>query len=223
MTSADNKPSGSKSGLIAAVVVAFVGAALLAAVVLGGNDDSEDGNDAGGSVEQVAEVSVAGDGLVPYPQGATPGDPSSDPAVGVVAPTLTGTDFEGNEVEIGPDGAAKVVLFLAHWCPHCQRELPAAVELLNSPDMPDGLSVYAVSTAFDDSRGAADPSVWFRTEDWQEPVIRDSASADAFSSYGGAGFPYAVYLDGDNRVLFRSSGELGADTMTALWLATAQS
>lgn len=225
MSSTDNsKNSGSRAGLIAVAVAVFVGLALVAAFVLGGDDDDA-GTDAGesGSVEQVADVVVSGEPLIPLPAGANPGDPASDPAVGIVAPTLTGTDFGGNEVEIGPDGEPKVVLFLAHWCPHCQRELPAAVELMNGSAMPEGLAVYSVSTAHDSSRGGSEPSVWFDEENWEGPVIRDSATAEAFSAFGGAGFPFAVYLDGENRVLFRTAGELGVDTMTSLWLATAQS
>ena len=206
--------------------IVFVGVALVAALAIGRNDgsDSAAGTDASGDpIAQVADVDVSGEPLASYPDGATPGDPASDPAVGTVAPTLTGTDFEGNEVEIGPDGTPKVVLFLAHWCSYCQRELPTAVELMNSSDMPDGLDVYAVSTAFDDTRGAADPSDWFLAENWEGPVIRDTATAEAYFSHGGAGFPFAVYLDGENQVLFRTSGELGIDAMTAFWLATAQS
>lgn len=42
-------------------------------------------------------------------------------------------------------------------------------------------------------------------------------------AYGAGGFPYAVYLDGENRVLARSSGELGSGGIQQLWEATAAS
>ena len=31
--------------------------------------------------------------------------------------------FDGTPVEIAPDGKAKLVVFLAHWCPHCRAEV----------------------------------------------------------------------------------------------------
>ena len=47
---------------------------------------------------------------------------AEDPAVGMTIPTVTGTDFDGNDITItGDDGKAKVIVFVAHWCPHCQK------------------------------------------------------------------------------------------------------
>ncbi|MDH3607456.1 MAG: hypothetical protein OER12_10740, partial [Acidimicrobiia bacterium] len=50
--------------------------------------------------------------------GSTP-----DPAVGLAAPTIAGTSFDGSAVSIEPSGKHQVVIFLAHWCPHCQSEV----------------------------------------------------------------------------------------------------
>ncbi|MFT7597715.1 MAG: hypothetical protein ACI8TP_000635 [Acidimicrobiales bacterium] len=58
---------------------------------------------------------------------------------------------------------------------------------------------------------------------WPLPVLRDTANSDALIAYGASGFPFAVYLDGENRVLTRTSGELGAEAIEVLWLATAES
>ena len=49
---------------------------------------------------------------------------AQNPAVGTAAPVLRGAGFDGTPVTIGGDGRATLVMFLAHRCPHCQRELP---------------------------------------------------------------------------------------------------
>jgi hypothetical protein len=50
--------------------------------------------------------------------------------------------------------------------------------------------------------------------------MRDDDDSSALLAYGGSGFPYVVYLDGENRVVARSAGELGRDGIVALWNQT---
>ena len=58
---------------------------------------------------------------------------SPDPAIGKTVPTLTGKSvYDGGAVTIGPDtggGKPQVIVFVAHWCPHCQAEVPRLVAL----------------------------------------------------------------------------------------------
>lgn len=35
-------------------------------------------------------------------------------------PDVDGETFAGERVIVGSDGRPKVVMFLVHWCPHCQ-------------------------------------------------------------------------------------------------------
>lgn len=171
--------------------------------------------------EQTADIEISGEGLTPMPAGVSLTDAGSDPSVGQVAPALTGTGFDGSEITIEADGTPKVIYFLAHWCPHCQREVPQVQSLIDAGRVPDGLDIYAVSTAVDRGRGNFPVSTWLEEEGFTPPTMRDNASSSALVAYGNGGFPYAVYLDGDNRVIARSSGELGADTIAQLWAATA--
>lgn len=224
-------------GVIGFFLLALVGAFFLS----GGTDDgsteveavaggsssatSADGAAQDGTAldgEEVATIDIAGEALSRLPEGVRLSDSSNDPAVGQLAPTLSGTDFAGESVEIGPGGGPKVVLFLAHWCPHCQREMPLVNDLIAAGKLPPDVEVYAVSTAVDLSRGNP-PSAWFANEGWNQSVVRDNQDNSAFVSYGGAGFPYVVYLDSENRVLTRTAGELGADAIEDLWLAIAGS
>ena len=39
-------------------------------------------------------------------------------------------DFEGDAVAITNDGRPKIILLFAHWCPHCQNEVPVVTEWL---------------------------------------------------------------------------------------------
>ena len=61
------------------------------------------------SVEESYPVQVDGDVLAPPPEGG-----EADSAIGTLAPTLTGTDINGDPITIGDDGRAKVVVFVAH-------------------------------------------------------------------------------------------------------------
>lgn len=196
--------------LVAAVVILGL---LVVAFLATSRDSAETG-------EQTAAIVVDGAALVELPPNVQVTDLSSDPAAGTVAPTLTGTDFGGDDVSIGPDGRPKVVYFLAHWCPHCQEEVPVVQQLIDDGQVPDGLDLYAVSTAVDGGRSNYPPEAWLADEGFAPPTLRDDANSGAFRAYGGSGFPYVVYLDGDNRVLARSAGNLPADAILSLWAGT---
>lgn len=204
--------------IIAAVMV--VGLAAVAFLV-STRGEGEVSAEAG---EQTAAVEIEGDRLAAMPPNVGITGPDTDPAFGAVAPTLTGTAFnydDQREVVIEADGAAKVVYFLAHWCPHCQAEVPLIQNLIDQGQVPDGLDIYAVSTSVDPGRGNFPASTWLQEEGFSPTVIRDDDASSALLAYGSGGFPYAVYLDGENRVLARSSGELGADAIVQMWQVTA--
>ena len=202
------RPSGAKSaagsnpllkwlviGVVALVAVA-VGVAFLA-----GRDAEQRAQDSG--VLQVADVSIEGAPLPPF-DGQEP-----DPAMEREAPAFAATTFDGVEVSVLPgDGIAKVIGFYAHWCPHCQRELPRLADWLATNELPAGVEVIAVSTAVDSSRGNYPPSAWFEEEQWPAVAVRDSESNEIGDAYGLRGFPYTVGLDADGRVVARVSGEL---------------
>jgi thiol-disulfide isomerase/thioredoxin len=202
------------------IVVAVVAVGLLGVAYLAVNRDSpitEEVRDSAATAEVTVE---GGESLSPLPEDLPLSDPSTDPEAGTVAPTLTGTGFDGSEVMIGPDGRPKAVYFLAHWCPHCQRELPVVQQLIADGELPEGLDIYAVSTSVDEGSGNYPPGVWLAREGFDKPTMRDDDDSSALLAYGGSGFPYVVYLDGENRVVARSAGELGRDGIVALWNQT---
>lgn len=206
-------PKDSSNRLFMLAIGAIIVLGLLAVAFLAANRDglSEIAE------QQTAEVEINGDPIAPMPAQLQVTDLSTDPAAGTVAPDLIGTDFLGDEVTIEADGRPKAVYFLAHWCPHCQEEVPVVQSLIDEGLVPAGLDVYAVSTAVDGTRGNYPPQAWLERADFTPLVLRDDDAGSAFQAYGGSGFPYVVYLDGENRVIARSAGNLPADSIVSLW------
>src|SRR5205807_1210728 len=113
-----------------------VAVAVIAAVALSGGG----GNTSSGSVE-IAKVTVEGASLPTYPDSG-----AADTAVGHDVPTLVGKKLgSGGPITIAPDGRPFVVAFVAHWCPHCQAEVPRLVALQKTGEL-SGVRVVAVAT-----------------------------------------------------------------------------
>ena len=107
---------------LALVLVGVVAVVLLGAVAFGTLRKSNGASSSG--LVQVQPVTVNGNPLPEFP-----GNGSADPAVGLAAPVLEGRSFDGSKVTIGgKTGQPTLVMFMAHWCPHCQREVPLVVQ-----------------------------------------------------------------------------------------------
>jgi thiol-disulfide isomerase/thioredoxin len=141
-----------------------------------------------------------------------------DPTVGTPGPVITGQQFDGSSITIGgPTDQPTMLVFLAHWCPHCNDEIPEIVKLRDAGDLPADLNIIGISTAVVDDRDNYPPSEWMVEKDWTWPVLADTAEAEAFQTYGGTGFPYTVMLDADGNVLARKSGNEPAERIKA-WI-----
>ena len=154
------------------------------------------------SVEVSAvSVSVDGPGLAVFE-----GNGLDDPVVGSSAPSLKGVSPSGEKVliDVG-DGKPKLVVFLAHWCPVCQAEVPNLVEWI---DGETGVEVYGVATAVDPKKGNYPPGVWLNEAGWLPPVLLDDTNKSAASAYGLNAFPFVVAVDSEGRVTSRASGAL---------------
>lgn len=192
------------TGVAAAIVVIV---ALVIAIASGSS--TKKGGD--GAAPFVATQAAAnGTPLIPYDEAA-----AVDPAVGQVAPTLSGQDFDGQELIIGGDKRAKVLVFLAHWCPHCQREVPLLVTWLAAHPQPQ-VDLATVTTGIDPNRPNYPPSDWLRRENWPTPVLVDGNSAAA-TAMGLTSFPYFVVVGANGQVMKRGSGELTNDQIAALF------
>jgi thiol-disulfide isomerase/thioredoxin len=187
-----------------AVVVVLALAAILSSS--GGGDKKQPA----AGVEETRPVTVTGTALAKYDSNG------NDPAVGQAAPELRGQSFDGKPVEIRNDGRAKLVLFVAHWCPHCQREVPLLTDFLKSHSLPSGVDLYTVSTGVSAKSPNYPPSAWLDRVGWKAPTLADSDKQAAADAFGLSAFPYFVAVDGSGKVVARTSGEITTDQFTAL-------
>jgi cytochrome c biogenesis protein CcmG, thiol:disulfide interchange protein DsbE len=150
------------------------------------------------------EITVEGDPLPFFADPAT-----TDPALGLTAPTVSGSDWEDNAYTIGPDGRPKILVFLAHWCPHCQAEVPVIQDWLDAGGLGQNVDMYGVTVLTNRLQGNWPPQEWLEEEGWTPPTIMDDVESSAVFAYGVQGTPFYVVLDGDGANLGRFSGEVG--------------
>lgn len=162
---------------------------------------------------EVGPVEVAGTALPRLGNAAI----AADPALGQAAPTLIGEDFDGETVRVDAvSEGPTMVVFLAHWCPHCNNEVPRLNELRDAGRFPEGLNIVAVSTGISPGRPNFPPSEWIEDVGWTYPVIADGIDFErqvmiAADAYGVDAFPFTVLVDGDGTVAARWSGESEPD------------
>jgi thiol-disulfide isomerase/thioredoxin len=204
--------SNRNAWIVGGVIAAVIAIAAIVAISASSNKDSA----AVGSLQEFSEVTVTGDVLPAFDESANP-----DPAVGMLAPVLSGKGFTGNVVTTASSGTPTLLVFLAHWCPHCQREVPLLVEWEKSGKMPANIDVLAVATGTDSANPNYPPSEWLARENFPAtwPVMADSADKVGGNAFGLAGYPYFVLVGGDGKVLVRMSGEVPMDELTAIILA----
>ena len=183
---------------VVGIILGVVALAILAAVAFGGNT---------GPGSEFGEPTLEGSDLPPFQSTA------GDAAVGMQAPVIQGEDFSGNSVTIGEPGTPSAVVFLAHWCQHCQAEVPRVQAWLDSGGGVDGVEIVSVATSINSARPNYPPSAWLNREGWAPDILVDDTDNSALRSYGAGGFPYWVFLNSDGTVAARSSGELDIGTL----------
>lgn len=206
-TASKSKQESSNSNLIWWIAGGVIGFGLIVwlAIAIAGETDVD---------EAVAfgEVTVEGSDL-PFLQSG-----SADPAVGVTAPTVTGETLEGGQLTIGPGENAKIIVMLAHWCPHCQREVPIIQNWVESGGLPENVDIYGTTVLTNRVRDGDTwpPSEWLESEGWTIPTIKDDQAGSIVGAYGMTGTPTYVVLGPDNENLGRLSGEIGVDGLNAI-------
>ncbi len=184
-----------------AAVVAL--AVVVAIVASGGSNDTSSAKRT--SVETHA-VTVDGTPLPKYSD--TYAGTKSDPAIGKTIPTLHGVSvLNGKPVTVAPDGKAQAVVFVAHWCPHCQAEVPRLVALAKEGVF-DGVEVTAVATGTNAQADNYPPSAWLQRDGWPFAAMADSPTGTAAEAYGINAYPYFVLVDTDGKVAGRATGEV---------------
>jgi len=207
-TSATSSAGGNRSRLVMGLVaLGVVGFAVLIAVL------SVDEAGSILSIEDVAgAVEVTGEPLL-----VPPGDDGSDAFAGAPSPVVTGVDFADAPVTIGTPGKAQVLLFLASWCPACQRELPVVVDFVEAGGVPDDVELLAVVTSLAPERPNWPPQDWLASEGYDGAVIRDDAESTIARTFGLSGTPFWVLIDAEGRVVRRFSGLVAPEELAGLF------
>lgn len=130
-------------------------------------------------------------------------------------PTIAGRAPDGSPLTVAP-GAPRLIVVVAHWCPHCQAELPALRSMLTDGTIPGAVDFTVVSTAVDPVRGNYPPSSWIRA--WLPDVqpLVDDRLMTAANALGVSSFPMFLAIDADGRLLARGQGQLDADQVREL-------
>ena len=203
--------------LLAAGGVVIVVAAVLAVVLAGGG--STGGSSPAVSTPPIASGAASGAaGGVPVITGTSLPEFTAtvgDTAKGMLAPTVQGSSFDGSSVSIQPNGRPTAVIFVAPWCPHCQREVPLLQAWIKQNGMPKDVDLVSVVTAIDPNRPNYPPKDWLDKEGWTVPVIVDPTNSVA-AAYGLSAYPFWVFLDGQGKVAMRTSGEMTINDLTAI-------
>ena len=190
-----------KNFIIAGAVILVLGLAIAIGVTL--------------SSEPVAaglpegETTVTGDLLPEFA-----GENDDNVAAGLAAPIFSAPNENSEIVSLEKNGNAKALLFLAHWCGYCQKEVPVVQEFIDSAGVPTGIDVIAIATSIDRGRENYPPQKWLADEGWSELQLYD-LEREIGTYYGLNAFPYWVFLDKDLNVVARQTGNIPENIVLA--------
>jgi len=195
--------------------LAVAGSLIFATAGCASKDKANEGTVADGkaSTAENQPVTVTGEALVAVKSF------NGDPAIGKDVPKLEGFDFQGKPVKYDFSEGPTMLVFLAHWCPHCNAEIPVLLKWKNSGQMPANLKVLGVSTGVDPTRSNYPPSKWLPGMGWQWPIMADSKDQKAGQAFGVSSYPYFVIIGADGKVKLRNSGEVPANQLTPMIVA----
>lgn len=205
-----NSSSGRGKFIVGAIIAIVIGGAAIVAI----SSSSSKSDVATGVVSEFSDITVTGDSLPAFDSAST----ATDTAIGMTAPIVSGKGFTGTEITTDGAGTPTMLVFLAHWCPHCQREVPLLVQWEKDGKTPTGIDVIAVATGTDPANPNYPPSEWLAREGFPAlwPVIADSNDKKAANAFGLSGYPYFVLVDAQGKVFKRLSGEIPMDELTSI-------
>ena len=206
--------SGDSMRTILYVVLVVVGIA--GAVALGTSGGSSDTTTdtvvtvpGGVQPAEYQKVSSTGGLLAPLPESG------ADTETGKSVAVLKAYDLQGRPVTIDPagEGKATMVVFLAHWCPHCNREIPVLNKWRESGEVPTGLRVVGITTGSKADQANWPPSKWMTAMKWPFEVMADSEAQEAAAAYGVAGYPFIAFVGANGKITARTSGEIPVEQL----------
>ncbi|MBK5289651.1 MAG: TlpA family protein disulfide reductase [Acidimicrobiia bacterium] len=189
---------------VAVGVVVAIG--IVVVIVSAGGTDSKKKTKGGSDTPNSKEfgpVTVTGTALAQFP------DSGSDQAVGQAIPTVSGENFAGEPGAIAANGKAQLIVFLAHWCPHCNAEAPKLASYLqDNGGLPAGVDLTIVPTGSRSDAPNWPPSQWVKDMNLgYVTTLVDSEDQKAAAAFGLTSYPFMVMVDKDGTVVARRAGE----------------
>lgn len=182
---------------------------MVLALITAACSDAESASGSEAIAPTYGTVSVDGAGLPPF-------DPSLEAASGSPVPGFSTQNLSGEPITFQPGESPTVLVFLAHWCSHCQAELPRLVSWLEANPQ-DTVDVLAVATSINPGQPNFPPANWFEREEWTEPVALDSEGSDIAQAYGLGSFPFWAVVDAEGNLIGRTAGEIDEQGFAALF------
>jgi len=173
--------SGNGKFIVGAIIAIIIGGAAIVAISSSGSES----NTSSGNISEFSDITVTGDALPGFDSAST------DASIGMTAPIVSGKGFTGTEITTDGAGTPTLLVFLAHWCQFCQREVPLLVQWEKDGLTPTGVDVIAVATGTDPANPNFPPSEWLAREEFPAlwPVIADSADKKSCKRIWAFGLP----------------------------------
>jgi cytochrome c biogenesis protein CcmG/thiol:disulfide interchange protein DsbE len=152
-------------------------------------------------------VTISGDALPALETGGV------DTALGLPIPEISGVDFDDNPQAITANGKGKLIIALAHWCPHCNDELPVLRDWYATADLPAGIEVFSLTVFTDPSRANYPPGSWLRDAGWNLPVLADDEIGSIANALGIRAVPFNLLVTPEGTVAARVTGGLSAEQL----------
>lgn len=142
-----------------------------------------------------------------------------EPAAKMSAPVISGTGLNGEQISTGTSNP-KVILFLAHWCGHCQIEVPIVQKWIDENGNPDPIEMYAVITSISAGQPNYPPDKWLESENWTIPTFTDNEQDGVANLFGLKGFPFWALVDHHGKIITRLNGSFTAEQFETILLNT---
>lgn len=211
-TQQQRKKSTTQKAVALLVVVVALAATIAIGLSSGTSAPSVDDGNSAIITGQFQEVTVDGDLLPPLPE------EGADPALGTAAPVLSGYDFRGNPITVNAatDTRNTLLVFLAHWCPHCNDEVPKLIDWREKGLIPANLRVVGITTGSRNDAPNWPPSDWIEEKKWPFEVMADSEQQTAALAYGLTAYPFMAVVNAEGVVKTRFSGVVEPTALTEI-------
>jgi len=125
--------------------------------------------------------------------------------------------FDGTPITIAPSDGPVLLLFVAHWCPHCEKEVPLLSTWLHDGGLPAGVKAVTIATGTRENAPEYPPSRCVGEQRLaRSPCSADSDDSKAALAFGLTGYPLFIAVGADGKVVARAAGEQSIAEVEAL-------